>query len=313
MTTKFQFDEELLRELRDAFTDDGMQFGLDNFGADKLLKRCVGPTRFRKFCQLMDAVRHGLAPIEEAYQCFGDVKSALAHISSQSDTSLATTAALIQLSGVLPGRHRKVAELGCHAGTALRYLGRALPGVAFAGFDRVAALLRDAQSRASDNVCFVEWDYQLKAPPDGYAEFDLLYGALPIEFKEQLTFDPLTRHGRLRPEVKRVYDATLRPATHWRAISLAGARLFLCARIVNAPSHVVMLSAFAASGWRLEEGTSFKLMVGREYFPVLELTAVEPFELDTDLQQRLMDEFPNDPVVALPREFVTVPVGIFGV
>ena len=257
----------LVASLRSDLEKEGLRFGLSPDEADDLLARIVGEKRFRKFCRTMEGVRAGTTSVSKAYAQFQTVYEAQCLMSAQADALLGANTAVIELSGVLAGRHLRVAEVGCFSGGVLRFLARQLPGTQFVGLDRLPALLKDAKRNSPGNVDFLAWDYQERELP-GDQRFDLILGTFPIDLESAAS---------LALEGETDADATMKGAAQdvgeaakqWRNIATESGRLVISLRIPDVHCFAGVVQATAIAGWHATYEDSAKVRVDDEEFPVL--------------------------------------------
>ena len=176
----------LSSELRAALESEGMSFGLSPNEADALLLRWIGEKRMRRYYRTMDQVHARLRPLHDAYCQFRSIIEMNCLMSAQAEIVLATNSAVIETSGVLELEKGRVGELGCLAGSVLRFLSQKRPNLNFLGFDRVPPILSAARAESPSNCQFVFWDYE-KDPPPEVSKCDALLGALCIDFDGRIS------------------------------------------------------------------------------------------------------------------------------
>jgi len=265
-------ESALTSELQAALESEGMTFGLSPDEADALLRRRIGEKRFRRFCRTMDQVRAGRRAIHDVYCQFRSIRVMNCLMSLQAEVVLATNAAVIETSGVLELGSGRVGELGCLAGSVLRFLAQKRPTLNFLGFDRVPRILAAARTESPSNCQFVPWDYA-KDPPAEVLKCDALLGALCIDFHNLVPkYDWFDDDSAV--DGTKAYAEVLAPCfSNWRGIVNDGAHCTLVLRLSPFFPFSAMCHAAMITGWEPDYSSCRAAVAGDERFRVIKFVA----------------------------------------
>ena len=265
-------ESAITSELRAALESEGMRFGLSPEEADTLLLRWIGEKRMRRYCRTMDEVRAGLRPLHDTYLQFRSIREMNCLMSAQAEVVLATNSAVNETSGVLELGKGRVGELGCLAGSVLRFLAQKRPSLNFLGLDRLPRILAAARAESPSNCQFVFWDYE-KDPPPEVSKCDALIGALCIDFDSVLFYDWFEDDDSAVEGMK-VWAKVLVPCfSNWRGIVNDGAHCTLALRLSNVYAFSAMYQAAMITGWEPDYSRCRAAVAGDERFRVTRFVA----------------------------------------
>lgn len=239
--------QDLIKALRTHLRAEGMAFGLNDDQSEELLFQRLGPQKYAKFCKVMDRVRAGRCGMNNAYDVLSSVLEGNALMSAQAEVAIATNAAVISSCEADGTPGLRVAEVGCYAGSALRFLALRNPESTFTGFDGSRGLIDAANRKALRNCRFVQWDYDNSASDVG-VRFDRIIGALCINYPATQCVDANSTDlsGALE-----TYQRTIGPMRHWRQIVADDGICTVALRIARPVNVLGALNAIDEAGWVL--------------------------------------------------------------